>query len=298
MADGFMGLGDMSREDQMRVGLMVVLALALECVLEGLVSESPLRAWVFHAVAVVLAAWSLFDQNPWLVRSASAAGVVAVGNDALLISEASASMRFLIPSAVLFVASAWVFQRSIATSVAPDAYSSPVSDPLLATTSTGFDPPPPPPMPTSLSKAAPFVIGSGALISLYGLFGASWAQADTLFGLLQNQLTLSEVRASWVDLGAPSGVTQLAASGVPIFSILALIVSAVGAVGAISRQFVIPRQLMIGGAVIIGVVLALQLITILGLSSAEGDVRVLAGAWFAPLGLATAGVGYWLAREA
>jgi hypothetical protein len=55
---------------------------------------------------------------------------------------------------------------------------------------------------------------------------------------------------------------------------------------------------MIGGAVIIGVVLALQLLTILGLSSAEGDVRVLAGAWFAPLGLATAGVGYWLAREA
>ena len=47
-----MGLGDMSREDQMRVGLIAVLVLSLECVLEGLVAEAPLRAWFFHAVAV------------------------------------------------------------------------------------------------------------------------------------------------------------------------------------------------------------------------------------------------------
>ena len=106
-----MGLGDMSREDQLRVGLIAVLVLSLECVLEGLVSEAPLRAWFFHAVAVGFAVWSLFDMSPWVVRTASAMGVVAVGNEALLISEASASMRFLIPASVLFVASGWVFQR-------------------------------------------------------------------------------------------------------------------------------------------------------------------------------------------
>ena len=114
-----MGLGDMSREDQMRVGLIAVLVLSLECVLEGLVAEAPLRAWIFHAVAVGFAVWSLFDMSPWVVRTASAMGVVAVGNEALLISEASASMRFLIPASVLFVASGWVFQRSIASTVAP-----------------------------------------------------------------------------------------------------------------------------------------------------------------------------------
>ena len=285
-----------SDEDQMQAGLMVVLALALECVLEGLVSEAPLRAWVFHVIVVVLAGWSLFDQNPWVVRSASAAGVVAVGNEAILISDAGASMKFLIPSALLFGASAWVFQRSIATAVAPDAYSNQVIDPLLSTSSPVYDSPSSP-MNSSLRKASPFVIGIGAIASLFGLFGASWVQAETLFGLLQNQLTLSEVRASWVELGAPSGIAEFAGSGVPILSILAIIVSAVGAVGAVSQQFVIPRQLVIGGVLVIGFALALQTLTILGLSSAEGNVRVLAGAWIAPLGLATSGVGYYLSSE-
>lgn len=298
MAGGFMGLGDMSREDQMRVGLTAILVLSLECVLEGLVAEAPLRSWVFHAVAVGFVGWSLLDLSPWIIRSASTAGVVAVGNEALLISEADASMRFLIPSAVLFAASGWVFQRSIATSVSPDAYSPPLTNPLTAPQMLGFDLPPMPPRINQLQKVSPAVIGVGSLISLYGMFGASWAQTDTLFGLFQDQLTLSEVRSAWGDLGVPDGVLELAASGVQILGILALLVSAIGAVGAVSRQFVMPRQLSIGGVAFIGVVLVLQLLTISGVSSAEADVRVLAGAWLAPLGLATAGVGYWLSRDA
>ena len=117
MAGGFLGLGDMDRDDQMRVGLVAVLVLSLECVLEGLVTEAELRAWLFHACAVVLSAWALFDLSALLIRFASAAGIVAVGNDALMISEASASMRYLIPSSVLFLVSAWIFQRSVSKSL-------------------------------------------------------------------------------------------------------------------------------------------------------------------------------------
>jgi hypothetical protein len=293
MESRFMGLGDMSREDQMRVGLIAVLVLSLECVLEGLVAEAPLRAWIFHAVAVGFAVWSLFDMSPWVVRTASAMGVVAVGNEALLISEASASMRFLIPASVLFVASGWVFQRSIASTVAPNAYES-SGDYLTAPDALGFN------LPLAYSPLrtySPVVIGVGALLSLYGLFVASWAQANSFFGLLENQLTLSEVRASWSDLGAPSGFFEIAASGVQILSVLALLVSAVGAVGTISRQFSIPHQFIIGGTAVISVVLGLQILIIAGITSAEGDVRVLTGAWIAPLGLATVGVGYWFSRE-
>jgi len=297
MAGGFMGLREMSRDDQMRVGLAVILALSLECVLEGLVTESPLRAWVFHAVAVGLAAWSLFDLNSWVVRSASTAGVVAVGNDALLISEADTSMRFLIPATVLFASSAWVFQRSIATSIAPDAYSVPDVDPLSAPQLLGFDLPPMPPRINQLQKVSPAVIGGGALVSLYGLFGASWAETQTFFGLFQDQLTLSEFRSAWRDLGAPDGVLELAASGVSILGILALLISALGAVSAVSRQLVMPRQLTLGGLAFIGAVLVLQLLAIIAVNSAEAELRVLAGAWLAPLGLAIAGVGFWLSRE-
>ena len=297
MASGFMGFGNMSREDQIRVGLTAILVLALECVLEGLVTESPLRTWLFHAVAVGLSAWSLFDLSPWVVRSASALGVVAVGNDALLVSEANASMRFLFPSTALFVASVWVFQRSVASSIAPDNYSSTVTDPLNTAQSLGFELPTPPHV-NHFRNASPAVIGIGVIISLYGLFGASWAQSESLFGLFRNQLTLTEVRASWVDIGAPNGVLELAASGVQIFSLLALLVAAAGAVGAVSRQFVVPRQLLISGVAFIGLVLSLQLLVITGVGSAETDVRVLAGAWLAPLGLAAAGYGFWLSRDA
>ena len=115
--------------------------------------------------------------------------------------------------------------------------------------------------------------------------------------MLENQLTLSEVRASWSDLGAPSGLLEVAASGVQILSVLALLVSAAGAIGTISRQFSIPRQFIIGGTAVISVVLCLQILIIAGITSAEGDVRVLAGAWISPLGLATVGVGYWFSRE-
>ena len=297
MADSFMGLGQMNRDDQMRLGLAVILALSLECVLEGLVTEAPLRAWVFHAVAVGLACWSLIDLNPWVIRSASTAGIVAVGNEVLLISEANASIRFLIPFGVLFAASAWVFQRSIATSVAPDAFSPPVTDPLSAPQMLGFDLPPMPPRVNHFQKVSPAVIGTGALVSLYGLFGASWVEIETLFGLLQDQLSLSELRAAWGDVGAPSGLLEVAASGTQAVSVLALLVAALGAVGAISRQFVIPRQLTIGGTLFIGLALVLQLLAISGAVAAESEVRVLAGSWLSPLGLAAAGVGFWLSRD-
>ena len=297
MADGFMGFGQMNRDDQMWLGLAVILALSLECVLEGLVTEAPLRAWVLHAVAVCLAGWSLIDLSPWVIRSASTAGVVAVGNEALLILEANASLRFLIPSGVLFAASAWVFQRSIATSVAPDAYSPPVTDPVSAPQFLGFDLPPMPPRVNQLQKVSPAVVGTGALVSLYGLFGASWAETETLFGLFKDQLSLAELRAAWDDVGAPSGFSEVAASGTQAVSVLALLVAGLGAVGAISRQFVIPRQLAIGGTVFIGLALVLQLLAISGAVAAESEVRVLAGAWLSPLGVAAAGVGFWLSHD-
>lgn len=276
MGKGFLGLGAMSREDQIRVGLVAVLVLSLECVLEGLVTEATLRIWIFHAFAVGLSTWALFDLSLLSMRLASTAGFVAVGNEALIISEANESMRYLIPGLVLIGASGWVFQHSI-----------------NARTSLGFGVPPPLPPPKQLRKFAPYMIGSGSLLMLYGIFLAPWISTSAFFGLLRDQLTLSEVSSLWLDLGAGDGVSEFVASGIQIFSVIALLVSAAGAVGSFSRQFVIPRQLKVTGTALIAVVSALHIVVIWGLISADADLHVLAGAWLAPVGLTISGYGFW-----
>lgn len=298
MSRGFLGLGDLNRDNQLRVGLVAVLALSLECVLEGLVSEAPARAWVFHAVAVGLAVWALINIAQWVVRSASAAAVVAVGNEALMISEANASMRYLIPASVLLVASGWVFQRSIATSVAPDAFNNIDSPPLTAAASLGFDLPPlTPPQESQLQKAAPFVMGSGALLAGYGTFFAPWITTSTLFGFLTERLTLSEAQTAWLDLGAPGGFLELVASGAQVVGALALLVSVAGVVVSLTRQFAIPRQLLFGGAALVALSAVMQLLVIAGLIGAVAEVRVLANAWTSPVGYAIASYGLWISNS-
>jgi hypothetical protein len=245
----------------------------------------------------VLSAWALFDLPALLIRLASAAGVVAVGNDALMISEASASMRYLIPSSVLFLVSAWIFQRSVSNSLT--SYSSPVADggEVDSLTMLGLDLPPPPPTSNQLAKLGPFVIGGGALMSLYGVFSAPWVSTSAIFGLFRDQLTLSEVQSAWLELGAPSGAAEFAGSSVQILTLAALISASIGGVASISGQFVIPTQVKLGGVVLIGLVSLLQFVAIGGLLSVDASVRVLAGAWISPIGIAVAGYGFWLSAE-
>lgn len=297
MAGGFLGLGDMDRDDQMRVGLVAVLALSLECVLEGLVTEAELRAWLFHACAVVLSAWALFDLSALLIRLASAAGIVAVGNDALMISEASASMRYLIPSSVLFLVSAWIFQRSVSNSLTSNSSTVADSGEINSLTMLGLDLPPPPPVGNQFAKLGPFVIGGGALMSLYGAFAAPWVSTSAIFGLFRDQLTLSEVQSAWLELGAPSGAAEFVGSSVQLLTLAALIAAVIGGVASMSGQLVIPTQVRLGGVVFIGLVSLLHFVAIGGLLSADASVRVLAGAWIAPIGVAIAGYGFWLSAK-
>lgn len=299
MSRGFLGLGDLSRDDQMRVGLLAVLALSLECVLEGLVSDALVRAWAFHAMAAGLVVWALIDITPWVVRTASATGVVAVGNEALMISEANALMRYLLPASVLFVTSSWVFQRSIATSLVPDAFNHPDSSPVTAAAAIGFDLPmllPPPPV-SQLQKATPFVIGSGALLAAYGTFFAPWISTAALFGLLTEQFTLSEAQTAWPDLGAPAGFFGFMASGAELVGGIALLVSIASVVVLLSRQTVLPRQVLLGGSALVALSAVMHMFVLAGLIGADTDVRVIPSAWASPVGYATASYGIWMSKS-
>lgn len=296
MQNNFLGLGGMNGEDQLRVGLVAVLVLALECVLEGLVTESILRGWIFHAFAVGLSVWALIDLNSLAVRLASAAGVVAVGNEALLISEANASMRYLIPGSVLFLVSGWVFQRSVSSSVAVQENVWMGDHPINASTALGLELPPPLP-PNQLQKLAPFIIGSGSLLVLYGIFFAPWVSTSTLFGLLSENLNLSQVSSNWANLGAGDGISELVASGIQIFSVVALFISAIGVFSSINRQLVVSRQIHLTCTASIILVSILQFVVIAELVSVESDLRVLVGAWTTPVGTLLAAIGFWLTAD-
>ena len=84
---------------------LAVLVLSSECVLEGLVTRSELRTWVFHAVAVAAAGLALRTRQEAIRQMTMIAGVVAVVNEGLLLTQESISLRFLVPSAVLLVVS-------------------------------------------------------------------------------------------------------------------------------------------------------------------------------------------------
>jgi hypothetical protein len=118
-----------------------------------------------------------------------------------------------------------------------------------------------------------------------------------LLGLFREQLTLSEVISAWLDLGAPNGVAEFVASTLQVLTLAALMCAGLGAVASISGQFVVPPQVRLGGVVFIGLVAVLQLVAISGLLSADASVRVLAGAWITPFGVALAGYGLWLSGK-
>lgn len=297
MGDKFLGLGGMSREDQLRVGLIAIFVLALECVLEGLVVGASLRGWIFHAVAAVTSIWALYEFSSLAVRLASTAGVVAVGNEALLISEANASMHYLMPAMVLFVVSGWVFQRSIASVVHIERDSWTGSDPVSSATMLDFEMSPQPLPSNQLRKLTPFIIGGGSLLVLYGIFLAPWVETRALFGLLSDELNLSQVSSKWIELGAGEGVTEFIASGIQTFSFVGLMIAIFGAVASHSQQLVVSRQIHLSCAAAIILVSILQFVVIAELVSVESDLRVLAGAWTTPVGTLLAGIGFWLTAD-
>ncbi|NCV87995.1 MAG: hypothetical protein EBW14_19520, partial [Oxalobacteraceae bacterium] len=62
-------------------GLVFVLALTLECWIEGLVVEADLRDWIFHAVAATAAGAALYRRHAATVVAAGTVSAVAFLSD-------------------------------------------------------------------------------------------------------------------------------------------------------------------------------------------------------------------------
>ena len=290
MSKKYLGLDEMSRGDQLRVGLVGMALLALECVLAGLVTDSAVRGWIVHALAAGLTVWALTELKPIAIRFAGFAAVLAVFNEALLIAEAQQSMKYLLPSSLLLAVSGWVLERSFTASSPIDE----VSDAWVSpNTDLGVNELQPKSALTNLW--APVIAVFGIFVTLFGFLEADWVQAKFLFGLFSNNLTYSEIRLLWDDFGAPSMIAKAYVSLSHILGYFAMLIAAVGAISGIIRQFEIPQPWRVVGVVTVGIASFMQTVVVVGLLSAESNIVVQGGAWLAPLGLAMATLGFWAA---
>jgi hypothetical protein len=289
MNSRFFGLEKMSRDDQLRVGLVGIILLSLECVLAGLVTDAPVRGWIIHALAAGLGAWALSDMGDALTRAAGAAGVTAVANEALMIAEANQSMKYLLPGSLLLVVSLVVIQRTLdrppATQVIP--VGAPFESDRL------------PPLPSvvvdeSKNRLAVGVGVVGALMTLYGLVEAEWILVRALFGLIRERLALADLQVAWQDLGAPSAVDEFVIVGAQYTGYLGVVIVAAAVLGAVSRPIKLSRGARSVLASVLGVSAICNLMVVAALLSASSNVVVLGGAWLAPIGLGLATYSFWV----
>ena len=233
------------RESRISVLTFAVLVLSLECVLEGLVTQAELRTWFFHAVAAGMAAWAFSAGQTVAQQATMIAGVLAVINEGLMLSQESIDLKFLIPSAVLFlvcIVGFSSFGSAVSSSARPSAHS---GGPQIGTRpvvpGTSLRPPLMPPVvpaaslrKSGLNSQGVSAPSSGELIAIVGAIAAwyslsvsIWFDLEKLFGLRTVSAGFSELQDVARDI---DGFNPLAASYLTIGYLVtyAVIISVLG----------------------------------------------------------------------
>jgi len=311
-----LGLEQMKPDDQVRVGIFVICALSLQCVLAGVVSELSARNWAFHAVGTVLAAWALVSFSDWSTRLASLGGLLAFANDVLLIREADSSMRFVIPSTVLFTASGFVAYRVFPTISLPTRLTRTRSDNAtrglvrsgVEGVASQFGS-----VPGAVAAIAsvpnlrkeirntsndpawiPFLLVGGALATVFSLATAKWVSAEALFGLVRRTYDFEDLRKIYEELGVRYFSRAYYFEWGYLVSYAAAIASTVFAVAVLTKRFQIDRYFRAGALCLLGFALVSHTGLVLGLNNAAEEFLVLSGSWIGSLGLLGSLIGIWL----
>jgi len=311
-----LGLENMKPDDQIRVGIFVVLGLALQCVLAGLVSESPARSWIFHGIAASLAVWALTSFTDWAMRLAAVGGLVAFANDVFLVVESESSLRLVIPSTVLLVASGFVSYR---------VFSSP-DTPARATQAIAKSPPRGivrsgveevasqfgnvpgtiaafanvPNLRKEIRNSSkdpawvPFLLIGGALAAIFSLATAKWVSAEALFGLVRRTYDFEDLREVYEELGVRYFSRSYYFEWGYLATYASAIASCVFAVAVLTKRFQIDRYFRVGALGLVGFALVSHTGLVLGLNNAAEEFLVLSGSWIGSLGLASSVIGIWL----
>lgn len=308
-----LGLEQMKPDDQVRVGLLVIVALSLQCVLAALVSESTARSWALHAVVGILALWASVSFTDWAKRLAALGGLIAFANDLLLVSESSSPRRFVIPSAVLLLTSGLVMFRVFPSrslpagpnrksssertrglvrlgvqgvasqfGTVPGAVASITSIPNLRREirNSSHDP-----------AWVPFFLISGSLAVIYSLSTAKWISAESLFGLIRRNYGFNDLIKIYEDLGVKYFSRLYYFEWGYLVTYTAAIAS-LGVAGAVlTKRHPIDRYIKVAALSLLGVAFVSHAVLVIGLVNASQDFTVLSGPWIGLLGLAGSFIG-------
>lgn len=280
---GFLGLESLNRDDHIRLGLFGALLLALECVLAGLVTDAAVRGYIIHALTAGLAVWALQDPTDVSIRATGSAGVAAVVNEALMLADAQASLRYLLPGLLLLGVSIWILERSIGKSSMPSRdsqVSTLVSPPLRAVSRSD----------RSLAIGISLV---GGALSLYGLLAADWVLVRAVFGLIRETYTFQELRLAWQDFGTPDAISQGFLGAGQVLTYLVVLEVGFAVFFALTEQFAPGRTMRAAMLVLAACASVVNFLIVAALLAASSNVVVLGGAWLLPVGLVFSAYGVW-----
>lgn len=276
-----------------------VLVLSLECVLEGLVTRSDLRTWVFHAVAVAAAGLALRTRQEAIRQMTMIAGIVAVVNEGILLIQESISLKFLLPSAVLLVVSiAGLYVLLSPPSRTERTASSASAPPPSGPGTVGRPPMLPPSFPGvhgttqkySFRQASSVPAGEvlsvgGALGSWYSLALATWYDLDKWFGLRTVSVGFAELREASGELEGLHPVSRAYLSGGYVITYLVIFGVLGSSILMRTRWSIEQWRPDLFVLVLSPVVLVWQAFLVFELSGDVGGSLMSTGPWVGVLGL-------------
>jgi len=283
MRQGFLGMGDMSEDEQINAMLFVVLALSLECVLEGLLQGAPGRYWVFHAIAAALCAWGLSSGSLLAMRLASIAGVTVFLNELELIWNLDDRARLIVPTFVLLSASivlGWKVFNSGGVSIPSQS---------VAKRNTRLSNP--------LAGYELHIALFGSALVLYSLGFGQWVTIEKWFGLSSEGAGFSDIRALYKDLGVSGDIYTTYLEVGYLLSYASAGVGAVVNLGKLSRRLVVSSTLTMALAIGSLVAAVWHSALVLDLVSSGDDIPIGLSAWAGSVGLALISAGAWMNRN-
>jgi len=299
-----------SSDEYEKWGLVFLLALTLECWIEGLVTDAELRTWMFHAIAALAAAAALYRRQTVSVVLAGAVSVIAFLNDLELLVAAEAPLRLLAPSLLLLVGAGVLFygmsQSSQGTPVGLPARRSisprtreaagkvvDAAGAIAGLHNIRQD------FKESKDDPAwtPFLLIGGVLATLYSMVSAKWIRVDAFFGLTSRSLDFNDVRDIYESIGVKYFAQNFYFEWGFLLPYAAAALGVVSLLSWFTKRFGVTPPALYVVLALEGAALLVHTALTLGLTHAAEEPQVLAGPWIGSLGIAGIMVGTWLSES-
>ena len=189
MRRGFLGLGSFSGQDRAYAATFGVFLLAMECVLEGVLQSTPERWWIFHACTAGLAVWSLITAQPLSHVVVGVAGLATFANEIELVSQLSGRWQDVAPSGILLVCAIYALVQGLKSrsrlkdELELDGSELPIRSARLRA-----------------SNPETYLLATGVVGSFAEMTVVPWVGYRALFGLIEGDLTLGELRGLYEEL--------------------------------------------------------------------------------------------------